>query len=359
MTSRATYREEEEGGRVISLHDPDFPFPEAAQLPDPDELAHTQFLRAQDKLNEDKSKYARFSRLESLHELTGSFAPGELIFIAGGTGNGKSLLCQNLFDDLTSEQKVPTLYIGTEQTVEVLKIKHACIRTGVSSRLILKPDQSDFGSLAYESARDLVEDELKLLDSPEMRELAYYANCEYVNRAELTRWISGGCTKYGLECVIVDHIDQVSHGDGFNSVHELTQTVQHLHNLARENEIPIVPASQIKRTMDPFKRYAPPDESDLAGASGKERIMAVGIGLWRPLRDDLPIKELRELLKKAKQGSTSLDRIYKENTMGARLLKDRLGSVPGKQTMLHVGKGGRLDDDPATTHGIKTGGPLS
>jgi archaellum biogenesis ATPase FlaH len=81
-----------------------------------------------------------FRRLESVHELTGSFAPGELIFIAGGTGNGKSLLCQNLFDDLTVEQKVPTLYIGTEQTVEVLKIKHACIRIGVSPRLILKPD---------------------------------------------------------------------------------------------------------------------------------------------------------------------------------------------------------------------------
>jgi archaellum biogenesis ATPase FlaH len=277
-----------------------------------------------------------------------------LIFIAGGTGNGKSLLCQNLFDDLI-EQEIPTLYIGTEQSPDILRIKHACIRCGVSPRFMLKPETSDLGTTAYEAARDAVEAELNWLNSSERRELAYYASCDYVNRAELTRWISGGRKRYGIECVIVDHIDQVNHGAGVNSVHELTETVHHLHNLARENEIPIVPASQIKRTTDPFKRFAPPDESDLAGASSKERVMAVGLGVWRPLRTDLPPTELREMLKRSRQGSTRQDRIYQPDTMGVRLLKDRLGTVPGKQSMLFVGKGGRLSDDPGLTHGITTG----
>lgn len=322
-------------------------------LPDEDELAHTQYLHAIARLDEDKSLYPRFKRLESVHALVGAFAPGELIFVAGGTGNGKSLLCQNLFDDLI-EQQIPTLYIGTEQSPEDLKIKHACIRCGVSPRLMIKPEERDLGTAAYNAALEAVKAELQWLDSPERRELAYYANTAYVNRAELTRWIAGGVKKYAIECVIVDHIDQINHGDGFNTVHELTQTVLHLHNLARENEIAIVPASQIRRPSDPFKRFAPPDESDLAGAASKERVMAVGVGVWRPLRTDLPIKDLRDLLKRAKQGSVSQDRIYQPDTMGVRLLKDRLGSVPGKQTMLHVGKGGRLSDDPGLTHGINT-----
>lgn len=84
--------------------------------------------------------------------------------------------------------------------------------------------------------------------------------------------------------------------------------------------------------------------------------MAVGLGLWRPLRTDLPITELREIIKRSKQGSKSQDQIYQPDTMGVRLLKDRLGSVPGKQALLHVGKGGRLSDDPGLTHGINTGG---
>lgn len=333
----------------------DLDLPEEIDLPDEDELAHTQYLRAIDRLKEDKSLYPRFKRLESIHTLTGAFAPEELIFVAGGTGNGKSLFCQNLFDDLIG-QEIPSLYIGTEQSPEVLRIKHACIRSGVSPRLMLKPEASDQGTTAFELAREAVQTELRWLDSPERRELAYYANSEYINRSQLTRWISGGVKKYGIECVIVDHIDQVSHGEGFNSVHELTQTVHHLHNLAREHQIPIVVASQIKRTTDPVKRFAPPDGDDLAGSAGKERVMAVGLGLWRPLRTDLPITELREIIKRSKQGSKSQDQIYQRDTMGVRLLKDRLGSVPGKQALLHVGKGGRLSDDRGLTHGINTGG---
>jgi hypothetical protein len=69
------------------------------ELPDPDELAHTQHLAAIDRLNEDKSIYPRFHELTSVHEMTGSFAPEELLVVAGDVGNGKSLLCQNLFDD--------------------------------------------------------------------------------------------------------------------------------------------------------------------------------------------------------------------------------------------------------------------
>jgi hypothetical protein len=331
------------------------PFPDTEGLPDAGELADEQFAKALFRLHEDKSRYPRFSRLESVHGLTGSFAPGELIFIAGGTGNGKSLFCQNLFDDLVA-QEIPTLYIGTEQTVDRLKIKHACIRCGVSARFILKPELADIGTTAHEAAKDAVQKELRWLNSDSIRELAFYARTDFVNREELTRWIGGGVKKYGIECAIVDHIDQMEHGRGFNPVGELTQTVQHMGLLAKQNELPVIAASQIKRPSDPFKRHAPPDESDLAGASGKERNMAIGLGLWRPLRTDLPITELRDLLKNAKQGSVGQDRIYMENTMGCRLLKDREGNVPGKQTLLHVGHGGRLSDDPGTTHGIRTGG---
>lgn len=326
---------------------------EEATLPDSDSLAWVQHRLATKRLKEDKSHYPRFARLASVHDLTGSFAPGEIIFIAGGTGNGKSLLCQNLFDDLL-HQEIPTLYIGTEQTVDVLKIKHACIRTGVSPRLMLKPEPGDIGTTGYEAARDAVHTELEWLNNSDVRELIFYANTPFVDRAELSRWITGGVKKYGLQCVIIDHIDQVSHGEGQNTVHELTATVQHLHTLAHENKIPIVAASQIKRTTDPIRRYSPPDESDLAGASGKERIMSVGLGLWRPLRADLSIEELREMKKKALTGSVGRDKIYQADTMGVRLLKDRLGTVPGKQCFLHVGKGGKLSDDPATTHGIRT-----
>lgn len=329
---------------------------EGTGLPDADDLADEQHERALARLHEEKADYARFSRLKLIHEMTGSFAPEEIIFIAADVEDGKSLLCQNLFDDLTADQELVALYIGTEQSPEVLKIKLACIRCGIRQRLVLKPTPEEIAAGEYARAQDILSDELERLNSPEMRQLAFFATTDYVNRVELQKWIDGGVRKYGVQIVIVDHIDQMDHGPGKNAPGELTATVQLIHTLARKHKMPIIVASQISRNRDPIRRHSPPDKHDLAGASGKERIMAIGIGLWRPLRMDLTIEELREIKQKAFQGRTGQDKIYEKNTMGVRLLKDRLGDVPGKQCFLHVGKGGRLEDDEGMTHGIRTGG---
>lgn len=328
----------------------------AESLPDPDVLSHTQHRHALERLHEDKRGYCRFTRLESVHAMTGPLAPEEVVIVAGDTEDGKSLFCQNFFDDLTSEQKKATLYIGTEQRPEVLKIKQACIRAGVRAKLILKPTDEELLTEEYRLGMQAVETELEYINGPEMRGLAFYATCEYVNRAELERWITGGVGRYGIEVVIIDHIDQMRHGTGWNPITELTATVQLIHELAAEHHIPIIVASQITRSKDPIKRHSPPDKHDLKGASGKEELMSIGYGLWRPLRTDLPPKELRTLKKNAQQGTVGVEKIYQPATMGVRLLKDRLGDVPGKQCFLHVGKGGRLSDDPAATHGIRTGG---
>jgi hypothetical protein len=324
-------------------------------LPDADQLADDQHEAAVNRIHEDKSDYPRFHHLESVYALTGSFAPEEVIMAGAEVQNGKSLFFQNLFDDLT-DHETPTLYIGTEQSDYVLKIKHACLRCGVSPKLILKPTPEEENSLYYEEALQLVQAQLEWLGRPEMRELAFYANTEYVNREILRKWITGGVKKYGIETVIVDHIDQVKHGDGQNSPHELAETVQLLLELARLHQMPVIVASQLKRRLDPIRKHSPPELDDFAGSSSKERVSSIMLGLWRPLRTDLSVEELRDLKKNAAQGSVGQDKIYQENTMGVRLLKDRLGSVPGKQVMLHVGKGGKLSDDSATTHGIRTGG---
>jgi hypothetical protein len=306
-------------------------------------------------LSDDKRSYPRFRRLQGIHAMTGSMAPGEIWIVGARVGSGKSLFAQNLMDDLI-DQGIRTLYIGTEQDPHVLRIKHACIRAGVSPRRVLKPEDFEIESGAYEEAAELVAREMEWLASPEVSKLALFAHTEYVNQSELNSWIRGGVRKYGVQAVIVDHIDQVHHGSGVNPVNEATATVQLLHDLAREFGIPMIVASQLKRGGDPLKRFSPPDEEDFAGTSGKERIASVMLGLWRPLRTDLDAKELRALLGNSKQGRLPEDRIYESDTMGVRLLKDRLGTVPGKQVMLHVGAGGRLSDDPTLTHGISTRG---
>lgn len=328
---------------------------ESDELPDADDLADAQHTAATNRLHEDKSGYPRFYDLESVHEMTGSFAPEEIIMAGADVGGGKSLFFQNLSNDLT-ECGVPHLYVGTEQSAEVLKIKQGCIRCGIRQKLVLKPTDQEIASGEYQRALAQVQEELDWINSPEIRELAFYANTDYVNRHELKKWITGGVKKYGIQTVIVDHIDQIKHGDGTGGAQEITETVQLLHDLARLHQMPIIVASQLKRRLDPIRKHSPPELEDFAGSSGKERISSVMLGLWRPLRTDLSVEELRDLKKNSSSGVVGQDKIYQPNTMAVRLLKDRLGSVPGKQTMLHVGKGGKLSDDPAMAHGIRTGG---
>lgn len=325
----------------------------AGDLPDAELLAIGQMHEGLELLREDKSRYPRILRVEGVNAMTGSMAPSEVWMLGAKVGSGKSLFCQNLMDDLI-EQEVRTLYIGTEQDSHILKVKHCCIRAGISPRLILKPEKHQIGTREYQEANDRVAEEMEWLASKKISKTALFANTDYVNPEELNAWIRGGVRKYRLKCVIIDHIDQVKHGDGTNAVSELTATIQLIHELAREYQIPIVVASQLKRSSDPFKRYSPPDEEDFAGASGKERIASILLGIWRPLRTDLDVKELRALKDNAKQGHSAEDKIFQENTMGIRLLKDRLGTAPGQQCMAHVGRGGRLSDDSASTHGIRT-----
>ncbi len=326
----------------------------AKDLPNAELMAIQQLEDGQNLLLADKSKYPRFTRLQGVHAMTGSMAPSEILLVGAKVGSGKSLFCQNLHDDLI-EQRVVTLYVGTEQDSHVLKVKHACIRAGVNPRLMLKPENADLGTTAYQLAMDAVHAEMEWLSSKEMSQFALFANSEYIDRNELDYWIRGGMRKYKLGCVIIDHIDQVKHGEGVNPVSEITATIQMLHELAREYSIPIVIASQLKRNSgDAFKRYSPPDEEDFAGASGKERIASVMLGLWRPLRTDLTVPELKELKDRAKQGGSAEDKLFQPNTMGVRLLKDRLGTAPGMQCMVNVGRGGKLSDDEALTHGIRT-----
>ncbi len=328
---------------------------QSEELPDAEELAERQHEDALHRLAEDKSGYARFGHVPSVDQITGSMAPEEVVMVGGYIGDGKSVFGQNAFDYCTDIQKIPSLYIGTEQSDYVLKLKHCCIRRGISAKMILKPTEEEENSLEYDEAMDAIEDEMEWLKSPEMRELAFYSNTDYVNRAALEKWISGGVKKYGIRFAVVDHIDQVDHGAGANPVSELTATVQLLHNLARKHQMPILVLSQLQRKNDPVRKYAPPESSNFAGASAKERIAAIMLGIWRPLRTDLGIDELRALKQKASDGGVGADTMYEKNTMGVRLLKDRLGNVFGKQVMLHVGKGGKLSDDPVLTHGIKTG----
>jgi KaiC/GvpD/RAD55 family RecA-like ATPase len=302
-----------------------------------DALAADRQMRAHARSLEDSSRFPRMP-LPELHALAGALAPGELWMVGGRQGNGKSLFIHNFVWWLI-EQEIPCVVLGTEQSDDTLAIKQACVMAGVPARTILKPDPSEQATTEWKLRHEAIAAELDRLHG-EYAHLVTWATDEFIDRGSLTRWTQCAMDEGRARVVIVDHLHHMQHGEGRNDVHELTQTVHLAKSLAKRYGITVVCAAQIKRTQgDTVKAYTPPAAEDFAGASAIERTADVMFGLWRPLRNDLPVDELRALQQKAKLGHAPEDRVYQPNVMGVRLVKDRLGDAPGAQCMLEVNKG--------------------
>lgn len=309
----------------------------------PKQLARQQTVAAVQRVHEDASKFPRFPVL-SLDRLAGSLAPGELWVIGGRPGNGKSLFVHNLLAWLI-DQQVPAVILGTEQEPYELRIKQACVHAGVKPRLILKPEKSEIGTTAYELAQKDVQKSLWWLEAePQCRYVAW-ANDEYIDRSSLIRWTQWGREMIGARVVIVDHLHHMRHSGGRSAWEELSETVHLAKDLAKGEGITVIAISQLRRATEAIQVYTPPALEDFAGAAAIERTANVALGLWRPLRTDLPIEDLRKLQQQAKLGHAADDRVYQPDVMAVRLLKDRLGDAPGRQTMVSV-RAQRLEEIP-------------
>lgn len=306
----------------------------ADELPTPHELSLAQTERALNRLKLDSSLFPRFD-IPSLHALSGPFAPQELVLIGGDTGAGKSLFAHNLIEMLLA-QRVPSLVLGTEQSTEILRIKHACVMARVPFKLILKPEDDEIGSPRQIEAMAKIQKALFNLHIDD--DYICWAEEEYIDRRALEKWVTWGVRHLGIRVAVVDHVHQMDHGSGQNTVAELTATVQLAGHLAKRYNITIFLFAQIKRRhiTSALDAYKPPAKEDFAGASALERNSSLIFGIWRPLRQDMSIKELQAIKEKASYGLIGDDTLYEPNTMGVKLLKDRLGDVFGKQTLLHV-----------------------
>lgn len=303
----------------------------------PADYAHQRTKDALARLALDPSTFFRLP-IPSLDALCGSFAPQELIVIGGRPGNGKSLFAHNIVS-WYRKRSIPIYIMGTEQSADVLSIKQACVECGIKARLILKPSELELGSGLHEEALNVVRDYVtRVLALDES--LIQWSHHEYMNAAALeegTRW---AVEEMGVGAVIIDHIHHMRHGSGRNPVDELTETVHLAKHLAKRHGITVIAFAQLRRRVD-ISTFEPPDMEDFGGSSAIERTADVALGLWRPLRLDMTREQIKELRAKARDGKDGDDKLYEPNTMGVRLLKDRLGDVFGKQALVSV-QNGRL-----------------
>jgi KaiC/GvpD/RAD55 family RecA-like ATPase len=299
------------------------------EMPDPDTLVESQLADATARIHEDSSGYPHYP-WRDLASLAGPMCPGDLILVAARTGGGKSLFLQNLFDSLI-RSGMPGLYIGLEQGPEVLRVKWACMAMDIQPKIVLAAGEAR-GTPIWDDAMGKVQRHLAWQRDEWVRERAHFATTRRINAAGLKRWTDWGVA-LGCQFVIVDHVDRIAHGDGKNSFHEMSETVRLAKELAVQNHIVMLVASQMGRPADAAEQFMPPSLHALRGGGTKEEESDTVLGVYRPLKPSVSDKQL----KLVRQGLARRDDIVEPSTMAVMVLKHRLeGPVAGQVVKLFV-----------------------
>lgn len=319
--------------------------PTPSLAPSAAELLDEQYVEAVQRLHENTSQYPVFP-WRALADLAGPMCPEDLIMVMARTGSGKSLFLQNLFDAMITAGRCG-LYIGLEQPPRILRAKWACMRAGYDPRLLLATRPEERNTPNWREAMDKVQEELAWQKRKDIAELAMFAGVRTIDAAGLIWWTEWA-VNLGADFIVLDHIDRVKHGEGKNPFHEMSETVRTAKELAVENRVIMLVASQVGRPGDAGEAFIPPALHQMRGGGTKEEESDTVLGLYRPLKANTTDADI----KRVRQGLAGNDTITEPHQMGVRVLKHRLdGSAFSKACTLGVYHGRVTDLDERDKHG--------
>jgi len=194
-----------------------------------------------------------------LDKATGGFANGELIILAGGTGQGKSLFAASIMLNMALDNKKCLFF-----TLEMPEVD-------TTSRF-LRMSQA-FGG-------ELVVSELPI----------YYYHGTNVTLPTLDYSIKKAKEQH-YAAVFVDHLHFFAKGSD-NQANEIGHIVREIKLMARKYDMPIVLISHIRKTGAPSKI---PTLEDLKDSSGISQDADMVLMIWRNM--DTPNEEEQKVMK--------------------------------------------------------------
>lgn len=305
-------------------------------------MQYVQHRAALERLHADVSLYPRFP-WASVHGMTGAMMPGEMWVLCGRTGHGKSKFCTHALDAWV-RAGVGVCYCGLERPVMDLRITWACEMSGIAPRTILKPEPADVGEDWWKRHAARVEDHLAWQRSEGIRERAHFASARYMDAERLRAW-TAWAVSLGCQIVVVDHVNRIDHGDGFNSFDDFSRTIRLAKELAVHHGVVMLLVAQLNRAKggDPMARIAPPQLSDIRGGGTAEEEADEVLGVCRPLQQGMTLDRLRQV----RLGLAPEHDLYQPNAMAVHELKNRVdGAVRGRSATLWVANGVLEDPHP-------------
>ena len=228
-----------------------------------------------DKLQSMEANAGRHDFLKSgfdgLDKITGGLFFGELIVIGGRPGMGKSALLVNLASYLSLT--VPVLYFTFDLTEEMLTNRFMASLTGVSNEHIVRNNLKPKEQELLERRIGVVKDrQLFITHSGNGSVSAFKAQCQKQ------------IDEKGVKVIIVDYLQMMSsrhHGRNSREL-EISYITRELKNIAKDNKVLVIAASQLSRNVEQRGGDKRPQLSDLRESGAIEQGADKVIFIYRP-----------------------------------------------------------------------------
>ena len=308
---------------------------ETVRRPSPAAMAAAQVEEAIQRGKLDFSVFPRFA-WPSLAELLGPLMPGSVVVLGAGTAQGKTSFLLTEMDDLQRQGR-GTLYVPLETEPRDCRRRWAAWSLGYDWEAVnenrwsdLPPGAEDrIGETMIEQARDA-----RVQFVPERT----------LNIGDLTDWVRWGIEEAGTQCVVIDHLHQLDVA-GFRTYREaVIAFMRQLKALAQEYEVPILIASQITQSLDPFDRYLPPSLDRLRESAAIKENADIVLMLSRRMRHDV---EMAPATLKALYQAGKCERdLADPDTMVVTCRKHRVrdSKAADRSVLLRVTPSGRVEE---------------
>lgn len=299
----------------------------ALVAPEPDDILAADELAAQARraIEQTRHDYTQQPRLawDSVHDLVGHILPWQWWCIAAQQGNGKSTIVQNLLDDFVAQGK-QVYVLALEESPEGMILVQAAFECDLKVSHV----RANRWERLPPGSRERVEQSIRDRVTRQNQEGTAIGGVRYredrhISAAKLPA-IWDDAAKWCADLILIDHIHRLANADHA----EIARVAKTISDLCVAHQIPALVTAQLNRgaERDPMRPMLPPVPSDIQGSAHIEQEAHVIFGAYRPLGAFTP-----DDLKQARQGLKSPYDLAKPNTVGLKLMKDRIdGEYTGK-----------------------------
>jgi KaiC/GvpD/RAD55 family RecA-like ATPase len=330
-------------------------------MPDDDHTERTPIAVAQEQtadavlaMDRELDEYARLP-FTALDELVGQIPPGDVGFICGFSGQGKTTLVSSMVQRITDSGKCayvvplesePHIF-RTHLACKALKLHAGKVLTGVYKRE-LPADE-------WRMLRLRIRDAILTQSHGLMLERLFVSPTRRMDVKTLEQ-NARHAAEVGADFFIIDHIDHIAGGEGRNPHAESALVVDRVLDLTQHYGLATICTSQLNNEAvknDPLGQYQCPRPHHVYMGGKKRQNAAWMLGIFRPLR--LSGTD-RDEMAAVRNGAAEAWKLLEPNCMAAALMKSRhFGEREGHRTYLEVRDGIVSDFDSASLQMLKAG----